>query len=212
MIYCRLHCGLGDIIAAAAIINKLAIETGEEIILPCYKHNEESVRSMFVNVPKVKLQLIDFQEGWPDLYHDGKTLSLGHYGTDPQRPDEDFVQWFYRHAAMTYEERKKYCPIREAHERIAQKTYRGEYDFIHDDFDRGFKIEYIPNRTMIRPSKTGSILQYCHMIEHATEIHCIDSSFFHLVESLKPMGNLFYHKNARANSTEYNPIHKWTTI
>jgi len=211
VIYFKGHIGLGDIIATAAIINKLAMDAGEVIILPCYDHNEESVRSIFINVPNIELDIIHYKEGvWPEFLYDGKSFALGHYAPDKQRPDEDFVQWFYRQAGMTYEDRQKYCPIKEASKKVLQTTVsKFEYDFIHDTASNGeFKISYQTDRITFRPGKHGSILKYCEAIENAYQVHCIDSSFFHLTECLNPKGELFYHKT-RPNSPNYNPIHLW---
>lgn len=208
MIFVKWHMGIGDIIATAAIVNKLSHETGEEIIVPTYAHNEESVKSIFVNVPNVKTCIVNNDE---DFYKDCKTFSLGYYSPIKQREDEDFVQWFYRQAGMAYEERVKWCPVQEAAKKVKQTRVsdRFPYDFIHDVGSIGvFRIDYQTDRMVFRPGKHGSILQYVDLLKNATEIHCIDSSFFHLVESVETTGKLFYHK-LRPNSTYYNSIKQW---
>jgi len=206
MIYLKIHIGLGDIIAQAAIINKLAYNSNEKLILPTYKHNEESVRSIFVNVPNIEFDIIDFIPNvWPYFKYDGKYFALGHYTTDKQNPHEDFVEWFYRQAKMTYEERAFWCPIKEAAKLVEQVMVEGEYDFVHD---HNFPINHKSERQIFRPEKKGSILRYVYLLENATEIHCIDSSFFHLAETVNTTGELFYHIN-RPDSKHYNPIKNW---
>ncbi len=212
MIYLKLHIGLGDIIAQSAIINKIAAYE-DCVILPCYKQNEESVRSIFANTPNVELDIIKYNPNeWPEFEADCKTLGIGYYGDDEQKPNEDFVQWFYRHANMTYEEKQAWCPIKKAAERILQTKVsdKFDYDFIHDVGSNGAnRISYKTDRIIFRPGRDGSILKYVQAIENATEIHCIDSAFFHLVECINPKGKLFYHKT-RPNSTNYNTIKNWT--
>jgi hypothetical protein len=211
MIFCRIHLGLGDHIATAAIINKLANESGEEIILPCYQHNEENVRSIFINTPNIIIHVVESDK---DFLNEGKSFALGYYSPIQQLPTEDFVQWFYRQAGMTYADRLKWCPVQEAAKKVSQTTVSSEfeYDFVHDAGSTGeHTIKHKKDRLIFRPSKQGSILRYVEALKNATEIHCIDSSFFHLVESIYTKGQLFYHKT-RPNSTKFNPIKQWTII
>jgi len=66
------------------------------------------------------------------------------------------------------------------------------------------------NNCLIKPK-----FIYKKLIENATEIHCIDSSFKHLVESLKTSGILFYHKNFNFRSTsseEHKTNKNWIEI
>ena len=65
----------------------------------------------------------------------------------------------------------------------------GPYGFMHDDFDRGFRIkkELLPKIRMLAPNHprvTPNIFDYCRLIENATEIHVIDSCFAILADSL----------------------------
>ena len=53
--------------------------------------------------------------------------------------------------------------------------------------------------------KSDTIFDYKKLIENATEIHCIDSSFKHLVESLNTNATLFYHKNYNFRNTSSEP-------
>lgn len=206
MMFVKWHMGLGDIIATSAIIHKLAIETGEEIIIPTYTHNEESVKSIFINIPNIKTYRVQHDE---EFWKDGKTFALGGYNPIQKLESEDFVQWFYRQAGMTYEQRIKWCPIEEAAKTVPQVTLQGEYDFVHDVASIGtFRIEHKTDRVIFRPGREGSILRYVELLKGATEIHCIDSSFFHLVESIETKAKLFYH-TTRPRSTKFNSIKNW---
>jgi hypothetical protein len=83
-----------------------------------------------------------------------------------------------------------------------------EYQFIHDDPKRGFAIkpEHLTEMKEIRPvmDKTDNILHYAGILENASVIHCIDSSFKCFTETLNLKAkNLFFHSYAR--STEFVP-------
>jgi hypothetical protein len=53
------------------------------------------------------------------------------------------------------------------------------------------------------------------VIEKATEVHVIDSSFLHLVECLKPKGKLYWHRYARLwqpRHNDYKLRYKWNIM
>lgn len=64
---------------------------------------------------------------------------------------------------------------------------------------------------------TTNMLQYKRLIENATEIHCIPSSFFNLVDSMIPEvnGNLFFHDIRRNSIMRVNSRwnkHLWNVV
>jgi len=64
----------------------------------------------------------------------------------------------------------------------------------------------------ITESITSNMMQYVKLIEHATEIHCVSSSFFNLVDSMNNITNarLFFHD---ARATCRMSLHKrWTRV
>lgn len=106
----------------------------------------------------------------------------------------------------------RYCRINQVRPPVVK------YAFVHDDVSRRFVINqrWIGNGLLvIRPERDGTILQYCSLIEHAVEVHCIDSSFFHLTEHLQPRGRLFLHQYARPYVPiwmDYDTRHEWTRL
>lgn len=213
------HMGLGDAIACAAIAVKLSLK--DEVTVPCWTKNEVSVKSLFVNNPNVKVLVMD-NDCWIQdksairSRPNPKTVLLGVYNReDRQEPEEDFVQWFYRQAGMDISEKEKYCPIKEAAKRVEQVNFpQGEYAFAHSDTERGFLISrnINPEQKAIPRNIGGSVLKYSDSILNATEIHCIDSSFLHLAETLNVTGKKFYHKYARPNSTDFKYLKGWEVI
>lgn len=215
MIFVAWHLGLGDAIACAAIVAKLA-ESGEQIAIPCFDKNEVSVKSFFVNQPNVTIRKESDKVQLPNSEND-KVLSLGFYNKEiTQLPEEDFVQWFYRQAGMDISEKEKYCPIKKASENQPQYSVKAtDFMFLHDDKNRGFIIDRskVKKDTLVTPSAIGqSILAYSDIISSANTLHCIDSSFIHLAEALGAKGERFYHKYARPNSTEFKYLRQWEVI
>lgn len=210
-----IHLGLGDAIVCAPIIAKYAQEN-EVIEIPCWKHNEVSVKSFFINYPNVKV--IPLIKVFEFPFMDSCDLKLGHYNSDlPQLPNEDFVQWFYRQANFDINEKDKYCPIFEASEGMCTPAkFMNEKLFIHDDYKRGFIIKidgFECHRPNLITNPEDTILIHSEALINAKEIHCIDSSFLHLVECLPTTGDLFYHKYARPHSPDYKYLYKnWQVI
>jgi hypothetical protein len=217
MIYLAWHLGLGDAIACAAIAAKLS--ESDWVTVPCWKHNEVSIKSLFVNHPKVSVIVIDND----NILKNGSVidchfnvLRLGYYNESiSQNIDEDFVQWFYRQAGMDISEKEMYCPIKKAMEKSNDTSHpQGEYAFVHSDPERGFVINrnIKPEQKAIPRNIGGSILKYGNALVNAKEVHCIDSSFIHLAESLSVTGKKFYHKYARPNSTDFKYLKGWEAI
>lgn len=78
------------------------------------------------------------------------------------------------------------------------KLKESDYIFIHDDTSRNFIIDrnYITDNTkkIITPFKTKNIFDWCMVLENAKELHCIDSSFRLLADSLiLKTDKLFFH-------------------
>lgn len=214
------HLGLGDAIACAPIIAKLAGEN-DKVEIACWKHNHVSVKSFFINHSNVVVHPFETSNEMR-VWAIGVDLMLGCYnliGNCDQRHDEDFVQWFYRIANLHILEKDKYCPILEASKTMFPKMNNTSpnacLSFIHDDPKRGFNII---GRNGMRPyhdpiEDDKSILSYAGALISAAEIHCIDSSFLHLVEALPVRGKLFYHKYARPDSTDFKSLKKpWKII
>lgn len=217
MIFVAWHLGLGDAIACAAIVAKLA-ESGEQIVVPCFDKNEVSVKSFFVNYPNVTVRKESDKTQLPIL-EDNKVLNLGFYNKAiSQLPEEDFVQWFYRQAGMDISEKEIYCPIKKASGKTGQfnKVHIIGDKILHEDKQRGFIIN-LPGmgrmRNVLEVTYTEkSILSYAENLYHYKEIHCIDSSFIHLAEALGVTGKKFYHKYARPNSTDFKYLKNWNVL
>jgi hypothetical protein len=78
-----------------------------------------------------------------------------------------------------------------------------DYVFLHEDRSRGYVInrELIPSKyRIIEPSMLapyGNFFNYYKILENASEIHCMESSFAALIESLNLKNPKFAHRYAR---------------
>jgi len=146
-----------------------------------------------------------------------KVLRSGFYSGEGQRSDISFPEAFYRQLFVDYGERWKACPIEKAAESVPQASTEIEV-FVHDDPARGYHIvKGITAKPVYRPAENGgSILAFVDILRRAKEIHCIDSSFYHLVESLEGItAKLYYHRYARLYIPgwfDYPKRYPWQTL
>jgi hypothetical protein len=207
------------VLAGAAVV--LAKRHGG-LRFPCYRHNEVSVRGIFANYPEVEVLPVGNNaemRNLPPYFGETTGLCCGHYHPSPSLPGEGFDAWFYRQLEVPLDERWDSCPIGEAVKKEWQRPVPlFDYALIHDDPSRGYGIRREVVDALI-PLKTfhvygTSILRYADMLTHANEVHCINSSFFHLAESLKPKGNLFLHRYARpwAPIDAVKTRHTWEVV
>jgi hypothetical protein len=92
----------------------------------------------------------------------------------------------------------------------------GKYIFVHEDPSRDFLLrpELLPSEyRIIRPDlkriKKFSFFDYLKIIENASEIHCIESSFVALIESLEIPVPKFAHRYARPEAKN-DPRHEFS--
>ena len=208
LIHKRFLGGLGDLIVLSGAAVMLEKIHGSLVLTSTDKYKAEFER-IFADYPNIKLDVILTREGQfikDDisenlLFHD-ETISL--VGT----PLDEFERT-YKHFGIPYEYRWDACPIEKACGSVKQLPVpEGKYAFIHDDTGRGYCLnrKRLPNMALYHPDNADneSILSFKDVLEHAAEIHLIDSVFFHLVESLKPKGRLFFHRYARPYNRRYN--------
>jgi hypothetical protein len=219
------HIGLGDLLLLYGAILRLAkIHGGLRIY--CYFAHEVSVRSFFVNYPDIQVVPVPRGTGWyglPDEHAlrpavDGKILRCGFYAAQGVRRDISFPELFYQQLGVAYKERWEASgPLLAAAMAVAQLDTDLDV-FVHDDASRGFNIiKGIDGQKVLRPLENGaSILQYVNVLRKMKKIHCMDSVFYHLVESLLGIAaELYYHRYPRLYIPgwfDYPRRYPWTVL
>jgi hypothetical protein len=216
--------GLGDHIICNALVRHYEHEYGL-INLFAKHHNVASVKAMFygldVNVIGVRddaeVEEIIKRNSGHKVYRIGCT-GEGWKTIGP----ETFDEVFYRQAGIPFERRwsgfKYEITPTAPHERMYCDGSE-KFIFIHDDFGRGFNIRpeyYKRDKKILTPKKgmTENVLMWDRFLHSAEEIHCINSSFLLLADSIPTTGKLFYHKYARNEGEFCNPKLKkdWQVI
>jgi len=212
-IYIYHHLGLGDHIIANGMVRTIA-KNYEKTFVFCKPHNFKNVSFMFRDLPNLQIiQMNDMEvKSFMLLSPHNKYMIIGHnnFYEILNSPNNNLKidEIFYYLANVPIENRWSKFFIKRDIEREKEVFYSlglsdGEiYAFIHDDSEYKISKE-IPNMKIIKPSKEISLFDFIYTIEHATEIHCINSSFFCVIDCLKIQNEKMYlHDYVKAKKGE----------
>lgn len=216
-----IHLGMGDAIAMAGLIVRLA---GNDLLeVPCWPHNEISVKSIFINHPNIHVVPVESEAGF-----NNRDIRLGYFNQEmPPYSGEDHITWMCRQAGYHISEMWAADPIPDALKwawKLTMNVHRSTFGtrelpfmFIHDDPSRWFNITKMDTTALdilMPETKHYSILAYADWLKYAKEIHVIDSSFLHLAESVETTGELFWHRYARpyTHLSDYKFRKNWKII
>lgn len=211
--------GLGDSIVCNAIY-RIYARRYAVIILPVFKNYKKTLKRMLYDVPNIILlpynnffaqEIVSIQK---QLMKKGNfdVLNLGSnemgFRENGIRNKIRFDEGFYQQARIDFSARWTdfYYPRRYSEELQLFKELKcdaGEYQFVHEDIGRNFRInkKYLnPNLRVITPQDIAlshNFFNYRLILENASEIHCIESSFAALIESLDVKVLKFAHRYSR---------------
>jgi hypothetical protein len=212
--------GLGDQIICNGIINHWS-ET-YHVILPVRKDFIPSMQCLYMDNPNVEIIQADHQTLGPwheqemaDKCHQyaAQYISLGTLGINETIYQESMYEYAglpfeYRYSKFRFPSEVKnrqnlfqhYVQAKEPYSLVHRWGSSGPAYF-HVDATTYPIIEVVPH--------SNNIFDWIDLILNATEIHCLPSSFFHLVDSILPQvkAKLFYH-NARRH-TSMNPFNEF---
>jgi hypothetical protein len=215
------HLGLGDSILLSGAAVALAKTCGR-LRVPCYERYLASVKSFYVYHPEIEVYPVDNPvfSTWgipPIECFDivGEPVICGFYKVSRGMWDKSFPEFFYSQLGVEYHHRWDSCPIGAAWRKVEQIAVVPNC-LVHDDWRRAFNITRNIGTDVYRVEfGNRSVLEHAFAIQNASEIHCIDSSIFHLVECLDTKGDLYLHRYARhyrGRETDYPSRKPWSVI
>lgn len=184
------HLGLGDHFICNALVHEL-LQVADTIWLPCKNLNLTTVCELYSDHPRVRVfgvHTTDFDDEirllcQTSIRYAIPLLKIGSF-------TGDFAAEFYKQLDIPIERRWTGFKMPRDRDR-ANLLYKElikdtKYALIHrtasvGTFEISVKTE-LPIYTVTKLSE--SLLDWSTIIENAAEIHCIDSSFIHLVDSL----------------------------
>jgi len=219
-IFLHHHLGLGDHIICNGLVNVLSKKYSILLIVK-YK-NYSSVRHLYKESKKVRvIPLLSFLT--KTIHRERRvTLKLGKVFNRNVlfvgfQKNSTLINWdknFYDQVNIPFKERyqefyvpkyKKVINVPENDFRlIHSKSSTGEYNLKIKNAD----IQNI----FVTKSKNRNIFAYTKLIEEATEIHCIDSAFIHLVDSYDLKNTKLFYHNIRKADVYFTFNNSWEVV
>jgi len=222
------HLGLGDHIILNGLVRKLIKKDGIYFLF-CKKHNVDSVEFMFNDIDNLHLISVNSDSDVQKFLSSNKindVIKIGHENLEffKRFYNCTWDEAFYRQMNVDFEERWDsffYERDNEIEDELYNKLNPDHEKFVlvHNTDSTGTdRIDYTkinPAYKKIFVERSETIFDYGKLIELAEEIHCIDSSFKHIVDSVPTNGVLYYHKyyNLRSTSVDSHKQRKeWIIV
>jgi len=221
MLYIHHHLGLGDHFVCNGLIREFA-KSNHPIGLFCKHHNLSTVSYMYRDLQNVKL--IGVNDDNETLSTDAPCLRIG-FTVSQMICHAYKITWdqsFYAQCGIDFMKRWSSFHFQRDADR-EQSVFsklnptQEKYALIHslgsDGTDRLNRSAVDPALKAIHIQKglTDNLLDYAMLIENATEIHCIDSSFKHLCDSFRLTAKAFYH-NVPARGEQHQQQNGWILV
>ena len=218
------HRGLGDEIICNGLVREYCKKYKTVGIL-CLERNYSSVSFMYRDLANLRIHVLrsHAQGDWfrrlnPVRFgrnHYDEVRFIGNYDQESGIRNERQV---YARFGVPIEKKWESFFVERDTEReealFRKAALPSSYIFIHDYapylIDRARISSSLP---VFRPDKrfTDNVFHYCGVIEHAAELHVIDSSFMNLIECLSytnPAQRLYLHRYARVTEGCNTPVLK----
>ncbi len=214
------HLGLGDHLVCNALVRHHSAGR-RHVGLFCKHHNLSSVAFMYRDLQQIELLAVHDDRdamGMLAAVPDSARLRIGFEKLDSR----NFIESFYRQAGLDW--RRRYTDFHVERDAAREEAcyrrlvgHKAPYLFLHDDPSRGFGVDLrrLPaSLPVVRPEGADTIFDYATVIERAAEIHCIDSAFANLVESLPKLSadRIVLHGYAKPTSDVVFQRHPWEKL
>lgn len=219
------HLGLGDHFMCHGIVRHYARE-GYDIITFAKPHYHDTVSYMYRDLDNVTILSMDDREVLQYI-HNSPISNVVYSGyKHPLWETEiysgkNFDYIFYHNAELDLSHKWDDFYI-ERDEELEMTLFNrfkdnygiteGEYVFIHDTSDRAYTefgrgptgdaidTNYVNHKDLpiVTPENVKfNMCEYMYLLEHAKEIHVVNSSFYNLIELINTNGELYYHEYIR---------------
>lgn len=214
------HLGLGDHFVCNGLVNHLA-EQYDTIYVPSKRQYYETVRCLYSDEPKIRVFIVD--DEFRDVEHLRRAvncpiLRVGFERCDRRRFDVSFYDQLRISFELRYAKFRLPRQLPQEDDVYAALAPNGDYCLVHNEGSRGtytlkvntdLPVVYITKERVRQGEPFRNLLNYRKLIENAAEIHCINSSVIHLVDSLDPRASLFFHPVPKVN---FSIRERWTTV
>lgn len=217
------HLGLGDTIICNGLINKLS-ESFDVIYLPIKDRYAEMIKYLFKDNNKLNFFEVSYSNSTYDVLSFGNKnkVPILRIGFEKQK-NNPFNTWFYDQTGIDYKISYEMFRLPKNEKQSIElynhlleyyKIENEDYNLVHcESYNKNFDLKEINNFKNIFVSKESDLFKnmflYEKVIKNAKEIHCINSSFFHLVDRLPTNARLYYHNVRHSN---FYMSEKWNLV
>lgn len=220
------HLGLGDHIVCNGLLNHFS-ESFNKIYLPVKSRDMNNVNYLYKDNKKIHTFKIEHETEVEDISNFAKKNSLVTLKVGFKKRKPPFNLSFYEQFDLPYSisiEKFRVARDEAKEENLYQHlksiyNINRPYQIVHNQSSYG-KVNLKTNEklsTIFIEKETDlykNIFLYLKIIENATEIHCLDSSFLHLVERAETNAMLFFHniKKDGQKGAEVHLVKNWQII
>lgn len=211
------HLGLGDHFICNGLVRTLReVYKPSRLLLPTKRQYIGSVSQMYSDLPELVPIPVETDADVAQLPEYSSSQKVIRIGFENVR--QDFDKSFYDSAGVPFSARWTHARIvrngeREEQLRKALEISPGEaFILIHNAGSVGqFRLKIRTDLRLIHVAPlTASMLDWCSLAESAAEVHCIDSSFIHLAQTLKIKRGFFH--DIRKTKSSFQLHEDWTTV
>lgn len=210
------HLGLGDHFVCNGLVNYISFDSSESIDLICKKNNLETIEYLYSENTKVNVIPIESTNEIVEVNNYANTtkqklLRVGFEHCNPQ----DWDRSFYKQLNIDFVERYRLFRLPTNKPKKLIQIPSSQYTLIHSESSEGqygLNINTSLDRLFIIRRNGYHLLSYIDLILNADEIHCIDSSAYHLIDSMPNITSKLYYHDIRKNTTSFNKSPKWEII
>lgn len=208
------HLGLGDHFVCNGLVNHLSMYN--RIHLICKARNEPTVSSLYSSNTAVTIHSIPGDNEFSEVQKISSVLQepvtrigfarCAAINWDRSFYDQMNINFINRYSSFRLPTSlPKQLPIPDEKYIFVSNT-SSEQSYSLDLCPRDY-YQYVPTK-----DQTDNLLSYIDVISNASEIHCIDSAFFHLIDSLVQVPiKLFFH-DIRKIPVSFKISEKWGFI
>jgi hypothetical protein len=209
------HLGLGDHFVCNGLVNYIS-DIHETIYLACKKSNFNTIKCLYSENKKVKVFSISNENTEVAQFSNFMNLPILRVGFEYCNRNE-WNTSFYSQLSIDFSVRynRFYLPKTIPYEdQVFELFAKDEYCLVHRETSEGsYDIQIDTKLPMVEISKNTdpykNLISYRKLIKNAKEIHCVNSSVFHLVDSLDLKSKLVYHD---VRSRDFKIENKWKII
>jgi hypothetical protein len=213
------HLGLGDHIICNGLINQMSIS--KKIYLICKLQYYKNIKYLYQNnnnvkiipLTKVMTKSIKSEKIFSKIVSLCFFTKIKYIGFRQEEGDY-FDKLFYKQADIDFKHRYMsfYVPNDSENMILVPDS---KFRLIHKEsslgnYDLKIKSDDLIN-IFVTKDLGRNIFSYINLIKNAQEIHCVDSSFIHLVDSFKLSNSLYFH-NVRKDKYKFNFNNKWKAV